>query len=94
MSRIIKRIEGVLHRDGGEVHRGWLPPGAAIPLPTPVRDLVLNLMVEELDGGYLLIGVSQDGSMDFDFWFDTLEAAIKAADEWFGVPASDWEDGV
>jgi hypothetical protein len=94
MAGIIKRLKGVPYQEGGEEHTGWLPAGAAKPLPTPVRHLVLNLEIEDLDGGYLLIGCSKDGSMVFDFWFDELEFALKSAKEWFSVETSQWEDAV
>jgi hypothetical protein len=38
---LLKRASGVKHRFGGEERSGWLPPGAAIPLATPVHDLTL-----------------------------------------------------
>jgi hypothetical protein len=61
-------------------------------LPTPLRHLILNLEIQDADGGYLLIGESRDGGMFFDNWFNTLEAAQTAAEEWFGVQASQWRD--
>ncbi|QDT56744.1 hypothetical protein Pan44_48040 [Caulifigura coniformis] len=94
MSQIVKHIEGVAYQEGGEEHSGWLPPGAAKPLPTPIRHLVLNLRIENVDGGSLLLYESQDGSMSGDWWYDSLEKAMQGAAAMFGVNAAQWEDGV
>ena len=94
MSHIIKRIEHVAYQEGGEEHTGWLPAGAARPLPTPVRHFVLNLAIENVDGGYLLVYESQDGSLSGDWWYDSLERAMNGAAEMFGVQPTQWQDGV
>ena len=44
---IVKRVTGVPVRFGGEEHRGWLPAGAAVPLPTPVRDVLLDIEIPD-----------------------------------------------
>ena len=87
---IIGRIDNIRVIVGGESHSGWLPAGAAVPLPTPEREVVLSLTIESVDGHYLLIGHSQDGSHDFDDFHDSLESALADAEQSYGVPRSSW----
>jgi hypothetical protein len=91
---VIKRAAGVEHQFGGEEHSGWLPPGAATPLPTPVRRVTLDVAIEETEGpGYLLILTArEDNSVGNDWWFDTLAQAEEAGLEWFGIGPSDWQE--
>ncbi len=86
----VKWIVGFPFRLGGEPHSGWLPPGAAIPLPTPVRDVLLDIDIQHDGGGYLLCYSSQDGTFSGDTWHQSIEAAEQAAKEDFGVQASQW----
>ncbi|MDB5340308.1 MAG: hypothetical protein JWN70_5927 [Planctomycetaceae bacterium] len=87
----IKWILGVHWRFGGVAHAGWLPPGAAIPLPTPVRDVLLDIEIQYDGGGYLVCYTSQDGSVSGDTWHSSLAAAEQAALEDFGVQMSQWQ---
>ena len=75
---------------GGEEHSGWLPPGAAMPLPTPIRHLLLNFVIEFDGGGYLLCHESTDGAVSGDTWHQTLADAEEAANDAFGIMASEW----
>ncbi len=43
---VLKHAYGIPHECGGEEHTGWLPPGAATPLPTPIRHLTLDATIE------------------------------------------------
>jgi hypothetical protein len=90
---VLRRASGVPHQYGGEEHRGWLPPGAATPLPTPVRNVTLDITIERDEGaGFLLIFQARDDpSFGNDYWFDTLSMAEAAALEWFGVGPDRWE---
>lgn len=83
-------LNGVQLVIGGEEHSGWLPEGAAMPLPTPVRNVVLDLSIEFDGSGYLLIHQSTDGSLAGDLWYPTLEEAQTAAGEFFKVGHSQW----
>ena len=76
---VIKRVLGLPFRFGGAQHSGWLPPGAITPLPTPIEDVILDVEIEAVDGGFLLIYQSRDGSKFADSWFQTLEQAEAAA---------------
>ncbi len=76
---------------GGEEHSGWLPAGAATPLPTPVRHLLFNLEIQFDGDGYLLCHESTDGTVSGDTWHQTLFDAENAAQDWFGIAGSEWK---
>jgi hypothetical protein len=88
---IIRRITCVPFRFGGVTHSGWLPPGAATPLPTPVKEVLLDIEIEEVSGGYLLCYCSHDGSEAGDTWHQSLAAAEETAARDFGVKPADWQ---
>ena len=91
---VLKRVSGVAYQCGGEEPTGWLPPGAAIPLPTPVRNLTLDMTIED-DGGsgvLLVFAAKDDPNFHGDYWFDDLTAAVAMAEEWFGIEQSRWQD--
>ena len=77
---------------GGEPHRGWLPPGAATPLPTPRREVTINATIEFDGSGYLLIIESTDGSVRGDRWHETVDDAREELRAWFDVPVTAWQD--
>jgi hypothetical protein len=52
---VVKRVDGWPVTFGGEAHSGWLPSNAATPLPTPIERDVLDVTIEKIDAGYLLI---------------------------------------
>jgi len=87
---IVKRIAGYQLKIGGEPHSGWLPKGAAIPLPTPIRDITFNLEIQHDDSGYLLCYASTDGSLCGDTWHETLVDAQRMATDSFGIAATEW----
>ena len=91
--RVIKRISGHKARVGGTQHSGWLPEGAAEPLPTPIRDVIFNLEIQFDGYGYLLYYASQEGDLHGDTWHETIEDAEQAAVEYFNVGADQWENG-
>ena len=50
---VVGRLLNRIIRFGGEEHSGWLLPGTALPLPTPIIDVPLNLEIVSGDGsGY------------------------------------------
>ncbi|MEW4569165.1 hypothetical protein AB1L88_14970 [Tautonia sp. JC769] len=83
-------VRGWPVRLGGHPHRGWLPPGAAQPLPTPTRSVLLDIAIEAGESGCLLIVEAQDGSMASDTWHASPDEAMRAASTWFGVGRDDW----
>ena len=90
-NRVIKRVVGLAIRLGGQQHSGWLPPGAANPLPTPARDVLIDLEIEFDGSGYLLICQAQDGSFCWDTWCESMEKAEMQAAEEYGIQPSQWE---
>jgi hypothetical protein len=98
MSDWIKRVVGIPVRFGGVEHSGWLPPGAAKPLPTPIEDLVIDVEIIPTDPASpdssddcLLCYYSRDGKYSADWWFETLADAEIAAQEMFGIEVDSWE---
>jgi hypothetical protein len=87
---VIKRVLGLPFRFGGDEHSGWLPPGAAKPLPTPIEDVILDVEIEEIESGFSLIYQSRDGSKFADSWFQTLKQAENAAREQLGIEHDQW----
>jgi hypothetical protein len=87
----IKRLLAVPVRFGGEVHSGWLPANAVTPPPTPVEHALVDLEVDELEGGYILEWYSRNTSHRGDSWHETLEDALEQASTEFGVRPEEWQ---
>ena len=87
----VKKVTGLPVRFGGEEHSGWLPAGAAVPLRTPVRDVLLDIEIQSDGSGCLLCHSSQDGTIQGDTWHATVADAEQAANEDFGVQPSQWQ---
>lgn len=87
----LKRIAGLTCRFGGEPHSGWLPPDAAIPLPTPIRVVLLDIEIQGDDLGYLLCYSSRDGEISGDTWHPSMAEAEHVAEKDFGVKLSQWQ---
>ena len=101
MATVLKKVEGWPFTFGGALHSGWLPPEAAPPPPRPTHREVLDITIEEENGGYLLIYAARPSPTcpepvrapyAGDTWHDTLEEAEEAAYEYFGVRREDWSD--
>lgn len=88
---VVRRLVGFSVRIGGEQHSGWLPAGAAKPVPTPVRDVLLDLEIQYDGYGYLLCYMSQDHSVYGDSWHATLAEAEQAAAWHFGIGLERWQ---
>lgn len=88
----IKRVTGLAVQFGGEEHSGWLPPGAAKPLPTPIVNAVLDVEIVFDGFGFLLCWRSRDGFYANDTWHETLAEAERCATERFGIECQDWID--
>jgi hypothetical protein len=89
---VARRLLNRIIRFGGEEHSGWLPPGAAQPLPTPIIEVPLNLEIVSGDGsGYFLRRSSTNTSYIGDSWHASLEDAIEQARFEFGIEPSEWE---
>ena len=88
---VLKQILGHHFTFGGERHSGWLPQNAAIPKPTPTRDVSLDITIESDGGGYLLCWVSGGHEFVGDLWYEALPDAEQSAAENFGVSGDQWE---
>lgn len=86
-----KQVRGLQLLLGGEAHSGWLPPGAAEPLATPLRQAVVDVRIEYDGGSYLLICDSRNTDDSWDTWHATLEEAEEHAERQLGVRRSDWQ---
>jgi hypothetical protein len=90
--RVVRRVLNRTVRFGGEEHSGWLPPGAAQPLLTPIIDVPLNLEIVSGDGsGYFLQYRSANTSYIGDTWHEDLEGTIEQAKLQFGIEPGEWE---
>lgn len=89
--RTLLRVDAHACEFGGERPSGWLPPGAAVPLPTPVRRLTLDLEIATDGHGFLLLWQArEDASTRGDLFFDGLEEARAEAERGFGVRPDAW----
>ena len=82
---VVKRVLGLPVQIGGEPHPGWLPVGAAHPLPTSVRAILMDVAIEFDGYGYLLCYQARDGSISGDTWHKILAEAEQAAANSLGV---------
>jgi hypothetical protein len=77
-------------RFGGEPHRGWLPEGALVPDPTPVRTALLDLRILEDHSGVILEWQSRNTEDSGDTWHSSVAEAQEAARESFGIGVGEW----
>jgi hypothetical protein len=89
--KVWAKVYGVPMQIGGDQHQGWLPAGAAVPLPTPIRDVVMNLEIQSDGDDALLCLWSTDGSVYGDTWHRSPEEAEAAAAEAYGITKDQWE---
>jgi hypothetical protein len=95
---VVKQVDGWPFVFGGEPHSGWLPPDAAMPLPTAEEHEILDVVIEQCDGGYLLVWAARPSDTcsemgppkTGDNWHETVEAAEATAQEFFGIERGDW----
>lgn len=92
MYRVLKRVINCPLQFGGVEHTGWLPPGAATPLPTPIENVSLDIEVGTDGHGYFLAWTSADSRYCNDNWYETLAGAEEAAIDLFCIEADDWRE--
>ena len=85
MLDVVKRISGLRWQFGGEEYSGWLPPGAAVPLPTPIHDVLLDIEIQFDGHSYFLCYSARDGSTSGDTWHQSLADAERSAEEQLGI---------
>ena len=90
---VLKHVAGFVVRFGGEQHSGWLPLSAAVPLPTPIERVVLDVEIHSEGTGFVLCWNARVGDRCGDLWFETLSAAETAATDEFDIASHDWKDG-
>jgi len=90
--RTVKQVRGLCLRLGGEEHRGWLPPGAALPPPIPVREAIVDVHIVDDGSACFLICASRNTLDTWDTWHETVEEAEEAAERVLGVRRQDWQD--
>jgi hypothetical protein len=78
---------------GGERHEGWLPEGAAVPLPTsPVVVRFDFSLWEEAPDSWILEWRGEPPDHDNDSWHARREDALRYAEEAFGIAPSEWHE--
>ena len=95
---VIKKVEGWPFTFGGEVHSGWLPPNAAMPLPRPIEHEILDVTIEKCEGGYLLVWAARpsDTCRELlppkagDSWHETIDDAEAEAQNQIGIERRHW----
>jgi hypothetical protein len=74
---------------------GWSAAGKALQagheLPSPVREVLLHVELDDAGGGYLLIVTSDDPSIWCDDWFASQGEAEESAAVWYGIRPGDWK---
>jgi hypothetical protein len=83
---------------GGQEHRGWLPPGASTPLPTPREREIVDFAIVSEGRGYLLEWCARPSPTNreprppktADCWYEKLDDALRAAEADFGIAPGDW----
>ena len=90
MASVIKQALGVPYTFGGEPPSGWVPSGAAPPLPTPEERVLLDITIEATDGGVLLRWEGPEPEQSGDRWYETVEEAEADAHAIFGIGPTDW----
>jgi hypothetical protein len=80
-------------RFGGEKHSGWLPPGAATPLPIPIEEAVVDFEIisDDRGDGCVLQWVSRNTLHHGDIWRESLEGEIGQARNDFGIDPHEWK---
>jgi hypothetical protein len=92
---VVKHVRARQVEVGGEAHSGWLPKRVAIPPPTPVRSVSLDLRIlhEGAGGGYILEWCVAGGELMNDSWHASVAEAVAKAENQFGVAPKEWLDG-
>jgi hypothetical protein len=90
---VVKTVFGHQMIIGGDQHSGWSPTRAATA-QSPRREVAFNFEIQSDGFGYLLCYVSEAGDLYGDTWYETLNGAMAAAAEAFGVRDDQWQTAV
>ncbi len=96
--RIMLQLQAPVVRTivGTDSHSGWLPLGAALPLPAPPEEAWIDVRVAVVDNEVELAWLPHDpahsilSSAQGSRHFPNLRAALGAADTLFGLGQEDW----
>jgi hypothetical protein len=88
---VIKQLRGVDVRFGGRPHRGWIPNGASVPPPTPEKIVKINFEIHQSNAGFFFVYGGSDPEYCGDSWHESLNEALEAAKESFGIEVDEWE---
>lgn len=88
--RILKQIRQRTVILGGEPHAGWLPPHAALPPPTPQREVKLDIRILKASDGYILEWEMPIAGVTDDTWHQTIADAEHQAAYLFGIQPDEW----
>lgn len=91
--KVVTQVTGKPVRFGGHEHEGWLPPNAFLPKATPVENALLDVIILDVEGGYILEWESQSGSRSGDTWHQSVEDAESQANIEFEIDAWEWQSG-
>ena len=89
--KTLKQVFGKECQFGGQEPRGWLPTNAALPLPTAVGFLTVDVRILEIEGGFILEWTFRNSDDGNDSWHETLHDAENEAEHLFGIETSDWQ---
>jgi hypothetical protein len=91
MEKLLYKLDGREVTFGGEAHSGWLPAEAAVPLPTPLGRVTLNLaIVEAAPGSFFLRWTEPAGRLAGDTWHPSEAEAFEQAELNFGIARAEW----
>ena len=88
--KVLQQVIGRTVGFGGEEPSGWLPSNASTPLPTPFEQVILDVRILEVQGGFILEWQSSNPDYSNDSWHMTIEDAKSQAMDQFGIETSEW----
>ncbi len=88
---VLKQLRGVDVKFGGEPPSGWIPKGASLPAPTPVRIVKIDFEIHQEGSSYFFVWKGPDLTYCGDSWHQSLSEAVEAAKESFGIEYDAWD---
>jgi hypothetical protein len=89
--KLLKQVLGKQIHFGGAEHTGWLPLNSAVPPPTHLEKVAVDVRVLETDVGFIVEWESENPHHSNDSWHATLGDAQDFAQAQFGIEALEWE---
>ena len=88
---VVRHARQVVRVVGGDAHHGWLPLGAAAPLPTPELTVAFDVQVRTEDTSWFLEWTCSRPEFSGDLCCRDLGDALDAALDQFGIEADEWD---